>query len=171
MEIILKYNGFFQLLATIIIPIVVVWISIWYQDRHARTKAKMDLFLSLMAHRGSYPITQDWVDSLNRIDALFQDNKKVTTAWRLYFESLHETDPKSANAQTYQIELLSEIAEDLGFGHLKPSQIADFYVPKQFGNTLQTQNLIQSEMMRVLGNSHSYAESRKQEDNQENLTQ
>ena len=167
----MKYNGLFQLISITVVPIIVVVISIWYQNRRVRKDAKMGLFLNLMAHRGSYPITQDWVNSLNQIDALFYDNYKVIKSWRLYFESLHENDPKNGLTLTYQIELLSEISQDLGLGNLKPSQIASFYSPKQFGQTLNTQNQLTVELLRVLGNSHSYAETRKPEDNQKNLIQ
>ncbi len=171
LETIEKYSVLVQLLAITIVPILAVCITIWYQNRKVRQDAKLKLFLTLMAHRRSTPITQEWVDALNMIDAVFQKSNKVRTAWRAYFESLHDGDPKSTNSQTYQIELLSEIARDLGYSHLKPSQIADFYVPKQFGSTLQTQNLIQSELIRVLRNSHSYAETLKPEDNQESPNQ
>ena len=158
----LKYNGLFQLIATFIAPIIVVGLTIWYQNRKTRKDAKTQVFLNLMAHRASFPITQVWVDSLNQIEVIYHDNKEVISAWRAYFESLHETDTKHGNSSTYQIELLAAMSKDLGFGNLKPTQIADFYSPKQFGNTLQTQNVIQEELIRVLKNSHSYSETKKE---------
>ena len=35
-----------------------------------------------MADRKSAPITKEWVDALNTIDFVFQENKKVRHAWR-----------------------------------------------------------------------------------------
>jgi hypothetical protein len=153
MEFLKEYNGIFQLISITFIPIIVVFISIWYQNRQIRQKAKMDLFLKLMAHRRLSPITQQWVDSLNTIDVVFQNDKKVQLSWRAYYESLHETDPKNQNNETYLIEMLSEIAKSLGYNHLTPSRISDFYTPVQFGNTLKAQNEVQEEFLRVLKNS------------------
>ena len=150
------YNGVLQLVSVTLVPIVVVFLTIWYQNRHIRQKAKIDLFTMLMANRGTNPITQQWVNSLNTIDAIFQDNDKVRTAWRTYFESLHATDIKSNNSNTYLIELLSEIAKDLGYKNLKPSQIVDFYSPNQFRNVAQQSDEIQKELLRVLKSSHIY---------------
>lgn len=155
----LKEYGY--IISVVVVPVGLWFGSIWYQNRRLRQEAKIDLFLTLMSHRRTFPITQDWVDALNTIDVVFQDSLKVRSAWKAYYESLHEGDPKNVNSQTYQIELLSAIAKDLGYNDLKPSEIADFYSPAQFGDTLQTQSKIQTELLRVLGNSHSYAESRK----------
>lgn len=43
-----------------------------------------------MADRKSTPITKEWVDALNTIDVVFQENKKVRHAWREYLDSLNE---------------------------------------------------------------------------------
>ena len=80
----------------------------------------------------------------------------MRTAWRTYFESLHQTDIKSSNSNTYLIELLSEIAKDLGYKNLKPSQIVDFYSPNQFRDVAQQSDEIQKELLRVLKSSHIY---------------
>lgn len=82
--------GIGQILAVAIIPIIVWWLGIKYQDRKAKKEAQMRLFLTLMADRKSNPITKEWVDALNTIDVVFQDNKKVRHAWREYLDSLNE---------------------------------------------------------------------------------
>ena len=56
------YNGVLQLVSVTLVPIVVVFLTIWYQNRHIRQKAKIDLFTMLMANRGTNPITQQWVN-------------------------------------------------------------------------------------------------------------
>ena len=85
--------GIGQILAVAIIPIIVWWLGIKYQDRKAKKEAQMRLFLTLMADRKSNPITKEWVDALNTIDVVFQDNKKVRHAWREYLDSLNEKSP------------------------------------------------------------------------------
>ena len=49
--------GIGQILAVAIIPIIVWWLGIKYQDRKAKKEAQMRLFLTLMADRKSNPIT------------------------------------------------------------------------------------------------------------------
>lgn len=151
------FKDYGYIIAVVIVPIG-LWIgSILYQNRQVRKKAKLDLFLSLMANRKSIPITQEWVDSLNQIDAIFQDNERVRKAWEKYFESLHNNSPKANETSTYKIELLSEIAQDLGYKNLKPSDLANFYSPQQFNDTLQRQIEIENELLRVLKASKSYS--------------
>ena len=43
--------GIGQILAVAIIPIIVWWLGIKYQDRKAKKEAQMRLFLTLMADR------------------------------------------------------------------------------------------------------------------------
>ena len=42
-----------------------------------------------MANRKATP-NKEWVDALNTIDVVFQDDKKVRKAWREYYDSLDE---------------------------------------------------------------------------------
>lgn len=80
--------GIGQILAVAIIPIILWVLSIKAQDRKAKKDAQLRLFLTLMADRKSNPITKEWVDALNSIDVVFQNNKKVRRAWREYLDSL-----------------------------------------------------------------------------------
>ena len=52
-----------------------------------------NLFLTLMANRKANPITKEWVDALNAIDVVFQENYKVRHAWREYLDSLNAQSP------------------------------------------------------------------------------
>jgi hypothetical protein len=162
MKTLLEYNGLFQLIATIITPIVVVIITIWYQNRQVRKNAKIELFLTLMANRKANSIPKEWVDALNKIDVVFQDDKEVITSWELYYESLHKSDIKASNVETYHIELLSNIANSLGYDNLRASRLTHFYNPQQFGNDRDAQETVTQELIRVLKNSHSYAETKKE---------
>lgn len=157
LEILTDYNGTFQLISITLVPFI-IWIgSSWYQNRDAQKRLKQELFLKLLANRKRFPITQQWVDALNQIDAVFQDNKKVRVAWASYFESLHENTPKNLNTHTYLIELLSEIAKDLGYGNLTPSLLANFYSPIQFETNQHNQWELNQHLLRVLKNSASFS--------------
>ena len=76
--------GIAQIIAVAVIPIIVWVLGIKYQDRKAKKDAQLRVFLTLMADRKSNPITKEWVDALNIIDVVFQDNKEVRHACRGY---------------------------------------------------------------------------------------
>ena len=128
--------GIGQILAVAIIPIIVWWLGIKYQDRKAKKEAQMRLFLTLMADRKSNPITKEWVDALNTIDVVFQDNKKVRHAWREYLDSLNEKSPHFDSSNSFRLDLLSEMAMALGYKNLKQTEIDRFYSPKYFGSQI-----------------------------------
>ena len=85
--------GIGQIIAVAIIPIIVWVLGIKYQDRRTKKDAQLNLFLTLMANRKSNPITKEWIDALNTIDVVFQDNIKVRHAWREYLDSLNNKSP------------------------------------------------------------------------------
>ena len=107
--------GIGQILAVAIIPIIVWVLGIKYQDRKAKKEAQLRLFLTLMADRKSNPITKEWVDALNSIDVVFQDNKKVRQAWREYLDSLNEKSPHFDSSNSFRLDLLSETDRDRSF--------------------------------------------------------
>lgn len=76
--------GIGQIIAVAVIPIIVWVLGIKYQDRKAKKDAQLRVFLTLMADRKSNPITKEWVDAINIIDVVFQDNKEVRHACRGY---------------------------------------------------------------------------------------
>jgi hypothetical protein len=150
-----EYNGALQLVSITIVPFVIVALSNKFQKRQTRNQTKRDLFLKLMANRKAHSITQEWVDSLNQICVVFQGDTNVLKTWNAYYESLYSNDVKRQNTETYLIELLSEIAQVLGYRSLSPTQIANFYTPQHFLNSGDTQDLIAQENIRILTRSKS----------------
>lgn len=148
-----------QVLAVAVVPIIVWFIGIKYQDRKAKKNAQMNVFLTLMANRKANPISKEWVDSLNIIDVVFQDNKKVRQAWKEYFDSLNNKSPHFETNNSYMLDLLSEMALSLGYKDLKQTEIDAFYNPQLFLNQSNLQNQILNENLRVLRHSKSFSES------------
>lgn len=145
MEAIQLIIGIGQIVAVAIIPIIVWVLGIKYQDRKTKKEAQLNLFLTLMANRKSSPVTKDWVDGLNTIDVVFQDNLKVRHAWREYLDSLNDKSPHYQNSNAFLLDLLSEIAQAVGYGNLKQTEIDRFYQPVYFGNEMKARtDLIQS---------------------------
>lgn len=156
--------GIGQILAVAIIPIIVWGLGIKYQDRKAKKEAQLRLFLTLMADRKSNPITKEWVDALNSIDVVFQDNKKVRHAWREYLDSLNEKSPHFDSSNSFQLDLLSEMAIALGYKNLRQTEINRFYSPKYFGSQMSRQEIFFRENLRVLMHSKNYAEGFSEEE-------
>ena len=156
--------GIGQIVAVAIIPLIVWFIGVKYQDRKARKDAQLKVFLTLMADRKSNPITKEWVDALNTIDVVFQDNKKVRHAWREYLDSLNEKSPHFESSNSFRLDLLSEMAMALGYKNLKQTEIDRFYSPKYFGSQMSRQEVYFQENLRVLMHSKSLAESFSEEE-------
>ena len=148
-----------QIVSVAIVPFIVWFIGVKHQDRKSKKEAQMRLFLILMANRQKNPISQEWVDALNTIDVVFQDNKRVRNAWRDYLDSLNQKSAHFDNQNSYKLDLLSEMAEALGYQQLKQTEIDRFYSPMYFSSQQSRQEILYNESLRVLMHSKSEAES------------
>ncbi|OOQ62108.1 DUF6680 family protein [Mucilaginibacter pedocola] len=147
-----------ELISVTLIPIFIWVLGVQFQIRYSKRKEKVDLFLRLMADRKKYPPSVEMADALNQIDVVFQDDNKVRTAWRALFDALHPHSQHQATANTFLLDLLSEIAISLGYKNLKQTEIDRFYQPVFFENQIVNQNVISQELLRVLQHSKSNAE-------------
>ena len=147
-----------QIVAVAVIPLIVWWMGILWQKSKTKNDAKQALFLTLMANRKATP-NKEWVDALNTIDIVFQDNKKVRRAWREYYDSLDPSSQYNKDTNAFKLDLLSEMANALGYKDLKQTEIDRFYSPNYFSQLQQTQNLLAQESLRVLSHSKSNSES------------
>lgn len=148
-----------QIVSVAAVPFIVWYIGVKYQDRKTKKEAQLRLFLTLMANRQKNPISENWVDALNSIDVVFQDNKKVRAAWKEYLDSLNQKSSHFENQNLFKLDLLSEMAESLGYKQLRQTEIDRFYSPVYFGSQQTRQELLFSESLRVLMRSKSQAES------------
>jgi len=142
--------GIGQILAVAIIPIIVWVLGIKYQDRRTKKDAQLNLFLTLMANRKSNPITKEWIDALNTIDVVFQDDMKVRHAWREYLDSLNNKSPHFETSNSFLLDLLSEMSMAVGYGNLKQTEIDRFYLPVYFGNQLETSENLTKSLQKTL---------------------
>ena len=158
-----------QLISVTIIPLIIWYGGAKYQDRKAKRDAKLNLFLKLMANRKGTTITREKVDSLNLIDVVFQDDKKVRKAWRDYLDSLNPNSQYYANNNAYLLDLLSEMAMSLGYKELRQTEIDRFYEPTQFANDREAREKITSETYRILLRSKSCATDYTEEEYRQHL--
>lgn len=153
-----------EIVAILLSPLIAWIVTILYQNRAEKRKSKRDLFFILMAKRRSNPPPIEYVDALNKIDVVFQNNKRVRRAWKEYFDALHPDSQHFQNSNAYKLDLLSEMASVLGYKDLKQTEIDRFYSPQYFGDQQETQNQIATEYLRVMKHSKNVAEPFSQEE-------
>lgn len=141
-----------SIIAVIVGPIAAVLITLWWQERKEKRDAKMRLFIALMAHRKSIPPTHEWVAALNLIDVVFAGHPKVITLWHELFNMYN--NPSTEESQNHKkLELLSQMASDLGFAKLQQIDIDKFHCPSEHTAQLKATAETQAEWLRVLKNT------------------
>jgi hypothetical protein len=136
-------------------PIIAVCITLWWQNRKERRDAKRQLFMTLMAHRKSMPLSYEFVAALNLIDVVFAKDQRVVQLWHELY-ALYQ-NPQITETQNHKyIELLSEMASVLGFRKLKQTDIDKFYYPRGHADALNAQIEWQTEWLRVLKNTEHF---------------
>ena len=89
------------------------------------------------------------------LEKILENNSKT----REYLDSLNEKSPHFDNSNSFRLDLLSEMANALGYHHLKQTEIDRFYTPKYFNSQMSQHEILFSENLRVLLHSKSCAES------------
>ncbi|RNL50162.1 DUF6680 family protein [Pedobacter jejuensis] len=158
-----------EIISVTLIPILIFYVGKKLQDRDSKNQAKLKLFLGIMANRRKVPPSIDLADCLNQIDVVFQDNKKVRIAWRAYFDSLNPHSQHNANANSFFLDLLSEIANDLNYRDLKQTELDRFYRPQYYDDLANTQEIYFREYLRILQRSKNLAEPFSEEEYLEHI--
>lgn len=111
-------------------PLKAVKIGRKLNDEQNQLKAKSDLFLNLFALRGN-PTSHTFVNALNQIEIVFQGEPSVLNAWDKLYDSMNNkslTNP-SEIWNLLRTDLLSEMAQSLGYKKLKQTSIQKSYIP------------------------------------------
>ncbi len=159
--------GIGQIIAVAIIPIIIWVLGIKYQDRKSKKDAQLNVFLLLMKYRGISSRPQEFINALNIIDIVFHSKKKVRNAWKAYHNSLKENSPEHANKNTYFLELLSEMAETLGYRKMKLTEIekGSAYTPKSIIKEREKKNKILDSLLNALENLNTYYSNESKNEN------
>jgi hypothetical protein len=143
------------IIALIVGPVAAVCITLWYQRRTEKRAAKERLFLTLMAHRKSFPPVFDWTNALNLIDVVYADSPRIVQHWHSLYDILMQTPVNMQRYSHQYIELLSEMAKSLGYRSIQQTDIDKFYAPQAYGDQATMNAEIQKELLRVLKATHS----------------
>lgn len=147
--------------AIVIGPVVAVIITLAWQNRKEKRDAKIRVFSTLMAYRKSLTgiIKQEYVNSLNLIDVVFSDSPKVVGLWHEYFALLqrYKPSPQELEGQSHKyIELMTAMAEELGFANLQQIDMEKFYTPIAHGLEAESNAALRAELLRVLENTERF---------------
>lgn len=119
-----------QLIAISVMPFITWFISTKYQERKDKRAQKMRLFLTLVSYRGK-PVHYLFVNALNQIEIIFHKEPQIVNAWKKYYDSLALPYSDVINQQRthLRVNLITEIAKDLGYEAWKQTDIDSFYTP------------------------------------------
>ncbi len=156
--IISKLEAIMTEVAIILGPIFAVLITLFYQRHKEKRDFKFHVFYDIMSHRKSFPISQEFVKALNLIDVAFSDNQKILSLWHEYYQMLHQKPENLTNELLNQkfVELLSQIALDLGYKNIQQVDIDKFYTPVGHLNQFEYNVKLQTELLRVLENTSKF---------------
>ena len=132
-----------SVLAIVVGPIVAVVITHRLQVKKGIRDDKMQIFKTLMTAR-IYPWTPAMVDSLNIIDIVFADDKKVREAWKDLFDKYNVSNCDESHLKKVQIaqyKLLQSIADSLGYkDKVTWETIQNPYIPRGMQEQIDAQN-------------------------------
>jgi hypothetical protein len=141
-------------------PICAVGFTLCHQVRRDKRAAKERLFVLLMGHRKSIPISPEWAQSLNVIDVIYADHPKIVGLWHTLYDVLSTTPLNEAKLQYSLLEMLSAMANALGYKALQQTDIDKFYVPDAHAQQASRVFEVQTEFLRVLKASKNMSEGK-----------
>lgn len=139
------------ILATALGPIAAVLITLWHQDRAQKRGAMQRLFITLMAHRKSFPPAVEWVRALNLIDVIYSGHPKVVGAWHSLYDYMHVKPIDMKQFEHRHIELLTAMAKVLGYD-IQQTDIDKFYSPQAHGDQAALNAQMNTEFLNFLRN-------------------
>lgn len=159
-------EGFLNLAALVIIPIVAVVISQRLQIRSEKRKDKMQIFKTLMTAR-IYGWTPDSVNALNVIDIVFADDQNVRNAWKDLNDKYRVMNPDQQHMkkiENAQYKLLEAIANSLGYKKkITWETIQNPYMPEGMVQQINNQNEMQKTYFSVLNTMNQMVQTHSQE--------
>ena len=148
-EIILTIIG---IVNALIAALLSVLIAHHLQVKAKKREDKMRIFIDLMVSR-IYGWTAQSVHSMNIIDVVFADCKKVKEAWHKFFDLCKIKDPSEQQQKDIEMaryKLIETIGEDLGYkDKLTWDEIQSYYLPQGLAENLKNQQDFQTMQLQI----------------------
>lgn len=132
-----------NVLAIILSPIFAVLITMKLTQRNEKRKEKMEVFKQLMISRANAS-TEDYVKTVNSIDVIFADSKKVRKAWKDLFDEYSNPNNTIDKYRYKHTKLIEAVAENLGYKNkLEWSEIiSNVYIPRWLVDMWEQNNVL-----------------------------
>ena len=138
-------------LAIFLGPLSGVLFTLWFQARKEIRNQRHQLFLDLMSERKTLYVSQRVAQALNKIDVIYARNPAVKKCWHEYYALLQQ--PAGELRIHKWLELLSTMAETLGYSDLSQTDLDKFYIPQGHADDLEFQRKTSHQWARVLENT------------------
>ena len=137
---ILCITGYF-IYRAIYSPVDAVKIGRKLNTEQQKDDSKRNLFLSLFSLRGN-PVHYDFVKGLNQIDIVFSDSPTVLNEWHVHYNSLNTMNLVDEETvwERQRVNLLSVMAESLGYPHIRQTELLQHYTPVGHSNWLKDEH-------------------------------
>lgn len=137
-----KVLAVLNIIALVLVPLLVVIMGQFLQDRAEKRKDKQRIFQTLMTAR-IYGWTREGVEALNIIDVVFADDMNVRNAWKDLYDKYCVTNADSQHIEKIKrahFKLLEEIANSLGYkDKITWETIQSVYIPQEMAKQLEAQ--------------------------------
>ncbi len=157
----MQTKDWWYLIATVVSPFlaagITAFLTLAWQRRSERHAAKEELFLTLMEHRKANPPSLDWVNAMNLIEVIFAGHEQVIKNWQALYNVLNNKSQVGTeiHQHTY-LNMLSEMANALGYKKLQQTDIDKFYSPQVYATQAATNAEMQALMMEFFKNLNSF---------------
>lgn len=156
--------GIAVIFATLLSPLIALWVTIIYQRRDRSYQLKLSVFVELMRHRRKN-LSQEYVNSLNLVPVVFHDKPAIVSAfkevmevyesndWRVPQESPSWLEIRQRLIQTLQTKtavLLSNMAGEVRVRVDQLTILQGAYLPEQWSLEEKLDNEIKLSLMAIL---------------------
>lgn len=147
--------------AIVLGPLAGVLFTLWVQSRREKRLARQQLFMVLMSERKGLAVSTEVTKALNRIDVVFADRPSIKALWHKYYALLSQ-QPGQERDHTW-LEMLSAMAQDLGYGSLTQTDLDKFYIPQGHVDDADFNRKIAMQWLRVLESTERFVVESKKE--------
>lgn len=147
------YLGIAVVLATLLGPVLAVYVTRRIDDKRQRIARQLDIFRLLMSAR-RVPLSADRVRALNLVEIEFHGNRSVEEAYRDLMRHINTPPPLPVNWQDRQrslaTKLLSEMGRVLGYNIQQLDVLEGGYWPQGFVDIESEQQQVRQVLLEVL---------------------
>ncbi len=95
------YGQLYEIIAITLVPFILFILNNRFQKWKDKKQAKSKLFLTLTGTPRASPPPLEYMQAINQIDVMLEDNETITTKWRKLYDSFSPTSEHYNNQKTF----------------------------------------------------------------------